>query len=34
VIVNKSFVFGVIVGTGGLWVYHKFVKPMPSAAVR
>lgn len=31
---NKSFVFGVIVGVGGLWTYHKFVKPVPSSAVR
>lgn len=31
---NKSFVFGVVVGAGGLWAYHKFLKPMPSSAVR
>jgi hypothetical protein len=32
--VNKSFVFGVAVGVGGLWAYHKWVKPVPSSAVR
>jgi hypothetical protein len=31
---NRHFVFGVVVGVGGLWAYHKFLKPMPSAAVR
>lgn len=31
---NKSFLFGVVVGAGSLWAYHKFFKPMPSAAVR
>jgi len=32
--VNKSFVFGVAVGVGGLWAYHKWIKPVPSSAVR
>lgn len=31
---NRSFVFGVLVGVGAVWGYHKFVKPMPSNAVR
>lgn len=31
---NKSFVFGVVVGAGGLWAYHKWIKPVPSSAVR
>lgn len=31
---NKSFVFGVAVGVGGLWAYHKWVKPVSSSAVR
>lgn len=31
---SKQFVFGVVVGVGGLWAYHKFVKPVPSSAVR
>lgn len=31
---NKSFVFGVAVGVGGLWAYHKWIKPVPSSAVR
>lgn len=28
---NRSFVWGVIVGVGGVWAYHHFVKPMPGA---
>jgi hypothetical protein len=31
---NRSFVFGVVVGVGSIWAYHRFVKPMPSSAVR
>lgn len=31
---NRSFLFGVVVGVGSLWAYHKFVKPVPSSAVR
>lgn len=27
--VNRSFVWGVVVGLGGLYAYHKFVKPVP-----
>jgi hypothetical protein len=27
--VNKSFVWGAIVGIGGLYVFHKFVKNVP-----
>ena len=27
--INKSFVWGAIVGIGGLYVFHKFVKPVP-----
>ena len=26
---NRSFVWGVVVGIGGLYVFHKFVKPVP-----
>lgn len=26
---NRSFVWGAIVGIGGLWAFHKFVKPIP-----
>lgn len=26
---NHSFVWGAIVGIGGLWAFHKFVKPIP-----
>jgi hypothetical protein len=29
--VNKSFVWGVIVGVGGVWAYHAFLRPLPSA---
>lgn len=28
---NKSFVWGVIVGVGGVWAYHAFLRPLPSA---
>ncbi len=27
---NRSFVWGVIVGVGGTWVFHRYVKAMPS----
>lgn len=27
---NRSFWFGVLVGAGGWWAWHAFVKPMPS----
>lgn len=26
---NRSFVWGVLVGVGGVWAFHKFVKPLP-----
>jgi len=26
---NRSFVWGVAVGLGGLWAFHKFVKAVP-----
>ena len=26
---NRSFVWGAIVGIGGLWAFHKFVKNVP-----
>lgn len=26
---NRSFVWGVIVGVGGVWAYHRFVSPLP-----
>ncbi len=26
---NRSFVWGAIVGIGGLWAWHKFVRPIP-----
>lgn len=29
---NRSFVWGVIVGVGGVWAYHRFVKPIPGKA--
>jgi hypothetical protein len=25
---NRSFVWGVIIGVGGTWAFHKFVKPI------
>jgi hypothetical protein len=30
--INRQFLFGVIVGVGGIYVYHRFVRPMPSKA--
>jgi hypothetical protein len=27
-----NFWVGVLVGVGGVWAYHRFVKPMPSKA--
>lgn len=29
---SRHFVFGVLVGVGGVWAYHRWVKPMPSKA--
>lgn len=26
---NRSFVWGVIIGVGGVYVFHKFVKAVP-----
>lgn len=26
---NKSPLFYVLVGVGGVWAFHKFVKPLP-----
>lgn len=26
---NRSFVWGVVVGVAGVWAFHKFVKPIP-----
>ncbi len=27
---NRSFVWGVIIGVGGIWAFHRYVKAMPS----
>jgi len=27
---NRSFVWGLVVGVGGLWVFHRYVKPVPT----
>jgi len=29
---DGHFWVGVVAGLGGLWVYHKFVKPIPTSA--
>lgn len=29
---NSSFVWGVIVGVGGVWAFHRFVRPMNTQA--
>jgi hypothetical protein len=26
---NRSFLWGVVVGVGAMWAYHAFVKPLP-----
>ena len=26
---DRRFVWGVIVGVGGVWAFHRFVKPIP-----
>lgn len=26
---NRSFVWGVVVGVGAVWAYHHFVAPVP-----
>lgn len=28
---DRRFIWGVVVGVGGTWAWHKFVKPMHSA---
>lgn len=28
---NKSFVWGVVLGVGGTWAWHKYMRPMKSA---
>lgn len=32
VYVDRNFLFGVLVGVGGVWAFHRFVRPMPSKA--
>jgi hypothetical protein len=27
---NRSFVWGAVVGVGGLWLFHRYVKAVPS----
>jgi hypothetical protein len=29
---DRNFVFGVITGVVGVYVYHRYVRPMPSKA--
>jgi hypothetical protein len=29
---SRHFVLGVIVGVGGVWAYHKWVRPMSTSA--
>lgn len=26
---NRSFVWGLLIGVGGVWAYHRFVNPLP-----
>lgn len=26
---NRSFIWGVIIGVGGVYVVHRFIKPVP-----
>lgn len=30
--IDRNFVFGAIVGVAGVYVWHRFVRPMPSKA--
>lgn len=32
VAVSRNFVLGVLVGVGGVYAWHRFVRPMPSKA--
>jgi hypothetical protein len=27
---NRSFIWGVVIGVGGTWAFHRWVKPMSS----
>lgn len=31
---SRGFVWGVVVGAGGVWAWHKFVRPMNTSASR
>ena len=30
--IDRNFIVGLIVGVGGVYVWHRFVRPMPSKA--
>lgn len=30
--INRSFVWGAVIGLGGLWAFHKFIKPLPGGS--
>jgi len=29
---DRRFVWGVVIGVGAVWGYHKFVKPLPGGS--
>lgn len=31
---SRQFLFGVLLGVGGVWAYHKWVRPMPTSTTR
>lgn len=32
VYVDRNFLLGLVVGVGGVWAWHRFVRPMPTKA--
>lgn len=32
IMLDRRFLFGVVIGVGGVWAFHRWVKPMPSKA--
>jgi hypothetical protein len=30
VLTSRNFYLGIVAGIGGLWVYHRYVRPVPS----
>jgi hypothetical protein len=32
IVFDRRFLFGVVVGVGGVWAFHRWVRPMQSKA--